>query len=69
MLIALADFMFAFNGGGFISKDQNVRFSIGWAYVTFLAVSLVPPFAIMIFTTFRVIEQNLLHSKFRKSKQ
>lgn len=29
MIIALADFMVAFNGGGFISKDQNVRFSIG----------------------------------------
>ena len=59
MVIFLADFMVAFNGGGYLSKDQNIRFSIGWAYVTFLAISVAPPFIIMTFMTFKVLKQNL----------
>lgn len=55
MLMLLTDFMVAFNGGGFISTDQSVRFAIGWAYTSVLAFSLVVCYGVLILMTLKIV--------------
>ena len=69
MLMALADFMVAFNGGGFVSPDQQVRFDVGWAYVFFLAVSSVVPVVAMVVVTMSTVQNNLMRVSFKKSRE
>ena len=68
VLVILADFMIAFNGGGFISTDQNVRFIIGWIYSAVLFGSLAVSFLIMVFITLKTVQRTVLIKEFRKSK-
>lgn len=55
MLMLLIDFMVAFNGGGFISTDQSVRFAIGWAYTSVLGFSLVVCYSVLVLMTLRIV--------------
>ena len=68
VLVILSDFMIAFNGGGFISTDQNVRFVIGWIYSAVLFGSLAVSFLIMVFITLKTVQRTVLIKEFRKSK-
>ena len=68
VLVILSDFMIAFNGGGFISTDQNVRFIIGWIYSAVLFGSLAVSFLIMVFITLKTVQRTVLIKEFRKSK-
>ena len=67
--MVLADFMVAFNGGGFLSTDQKVRFEIGWAYTGVLTLSLAVAYVVMVLLTLKSIKQKLHQKVTRKSKQ
>ena len=67
-LVILGDFMIAFNGGGFLSSDQNVRFVIGWGYTGVFLACLSIAFLILGRVTFIAVKRTLMVQVIKKSK-
>ena len=61
--------MIAFNGGGWLSADQNVRFEIGWGYASVLLACLAIAFLTLGRTTYNAVRRTMMVQIVKKSKQ
>lgn len=67
-LVILSDFMISFNGGGFLSSDQNVRFEIGWGYLGVFLTCLSVAFLMLARITFIAVKRTMMVQVIKKSK-
>ena len=68
IVMILTDFMVAFNGGGFISTDQRMRFAIGWAYSGILSLGIVVALTVLVYITLKVVQRTMLIQQVKLSK-
>ena len=68
-IIFLGDLMIAFNGGGWLSSDQNVRFNFGWAYIGVFLLCIFITFMAMLVITFKAVKRASMTKHIKKSKQ
>ena len=59
-LVILGDFMITFNGGGWLSTDQNVRFEIGWAYSSVMLACISISFLFLARVTFSAVRRTMM---------
>jgi hypothetical protein len=68
-LVILCDILIAFNGGGWLSKDQNVRFNIGWVYVGVFVATNALAVVVMVYCTLRTTEHTVRRRQPQKSQE
>ena len=59
--------MITFNGGGWLSSDQNVRFEIGWAYTGVFIACVSISFLFLVIITIRAVRRTLMIQVHHKS--
>ena len=68
-IIILSDLMIAFNGGGWLSENQNVRFSIGWGYIGVFGLCLLISVVVLVVITLKAVQRTLLMTEVKRTKK